>query len=58
MRGNFQAQISVIYMKVVEHVALAIGLSTSGKLDKEKGRATVNTVWNEMRKLMSIYTTN
>lgn len=43
-------------MKVAKHVTRAIGLSTPGKLDKEKGRAIVNTVRSKIRKLRSIYT--
>jgi hypothetical protein len=42
-------------MDVAKHVAEAIGLATPGKLDKEEGMATVKTVRNKMRKLMSMY---
>ena len=43
-------------MEVAKHVAIAIGLSTPGKLDKDNGIASAKIVWNKMRKLMSIYT--
>ena len=40
-------------MKDMKHIAEAVGRSTPGRLDKEKGKATVKTVRNKMRKFMS-----
>jgi hypothetical protein len=40
-------------METMKHVAKTIGLATPGRLDKEKNMATVETVRNKMRKLMS-----
>jgi hypothetical protein len=45
-------------MEDMKHITEAVGRSTPGRLDKETGRATVKTVRNKMRKLMSIWQRN
>ena len=40
-------------MKAAKHMAKAVGLATPGRLDKEKGMATVKTVQVKMRRLFS-----
>lgn len=42
-------------MEDMKHITEAVGRSTPGRLDKELNRATVKTVRNKMRKLMSIW---
>jgi hypothetical protein len=42
-------------MEDMKHITEAVGRSTPGRLDKATGRATVRTVRNKMRKLMSIW---
>ncbi|KAG9245438.1 hypothetical protein BJ878DRAFT_541278 [Calycina marina] len=45
-------------MEDMKHITEAVGRSTPGRLDKELKRATVKTVRNKMRKLMSIWQRN
>ena len=42
-------------MEDMKHITEAVARSTPGRLDKELKRATVKTVRNKMRKLMSIW---
>jgi hypothetical protein len=42
-------------MKDMKHITEAVARSTPGRLDKETGRATVRTVRNKMRRLLSIW---
>ncbi|KAK0114147.1 hypothetical protein ONS95_013649 [Cadophora gregata] len=41
-------------MENMKHIAEAVGRSTPSRLDKKTKRATIKTVQNKMRKLMSI----
>jgi hypothetical protein len=42
-------------MEDMKHITEAVARLTPGRLDKETGRATIKTVRNKMRKLMSIW---
>lgn len=42
-------------MEDIKHTTGAVARSTTGRLNKETGRAIVKTVRNKMRKLMSIW---
>jgi len=45
-------------MEDMKHITEAVGRATPYRLDKELKRATVKTVRNKMRKLMSIWQRN